>query len=452
MGAVGSKEKLSQIVVVYGCNCKDFNWKDDDDRNVYHAGGTIINCGSKKYVITTRSRLIGCNNLVMYHSYFNENNAILRNDLYVIFQSMEYNIIILATIGKTELDLSVSEIISGEYNNTMIADSYDILNKKLVIPTPRSHYYTTIMDLDLEAKAVKYRVDIYDAKFGKAFVFDQTFLPANYLYEFKIDKNNKTPLFGIYGAVIYNKKLNLIGMVTEVNNNILYVLPTKVLHKVVYDFINYYDNPGNYHGPRMLPFNFRISKKLDIKILKIDSAYNKKIMLKENDKILSINGKEVLVVKKNKNYDFEIPNIPYVMPSFPLTSQPYYFPKSVFPYLNINGIIIVELTHELIDMIVMHDIKLKNNLVADYLESKMNTYCRYLIIIDCLNIGLAKEYNLPQWELDKKQNIICPTIKTINQKLVSTLDDVQNNILQIADGKYNLQIGLPDGSTNEINI
>ena len=58
MGALGSKEKLGQIGVIYGYNHNDFCWKSIDNRKVYCTTGLIINYNGLKYVITTRSKLI----------------------------------------------------------------------------------------------------------------------------------------------------------------------------------------------------------------------------------------------------------------------------------------------------------------------------------------------------------------------------------------------------------
>ena len=115
MGVIGSKEKLGQIAVIYGYSPNDFSWLQIDNRAIYQTSGLIITLNNKQYVLTTRSRLISCQNIIMYYCHFNDSEPIFRNNLQIIFQSIEYNIIILGTKGKNKLDFESSELISGDY-------------------------------------------------------------------------------------------------------------------------------------------------------------------------------------------------------------------------------------------------------------------------------------------------------------------------------------------------
>jgi hypothetical protein len=489
MGTIGSKEKLSQIVVVYGYNHKDFPWRTTIERNIYHTSGLIISCGEKKYLLTRRNGLAGCNNIVMHYSHFNDNETVFRNNLSIIFQSMEYNIMILGTVGKNELDLSASEIVTGTLDNKSICDSYDILNKKISVPTTRSRYYTAILDTNLEKETLHMNVDVYVAKFRKGFIHDKTYLPKNYMYKFQILQRNNAEIFGIYGAAVFNKKLELIGIITETSKNMAFVLPTKMLQKIVTDFIGNLENTKKYMGPRALPFDYKVSKKIGVKIMNIHETHDKK-NIKENDIICSINGKEIIIIdtidkkmsfaalyensyqteipldiylrlnlkqdvltkmtikRLDKIHEVEILNVPSLLSPFAYTAQPYYFPGDLLPYMNANGVIVVELTHELIHIIHSQNIKIKNNILEMYFQDKLVDFNKYFIIIDCLNTDLTKKYDLPQWNInDKKYTIYCPTVKKINQKNISSLDDIHY------DGtKCTIETIMFDGTCKEIEI
>lgn len=469
MGAIGSKEKLSQIVVIYGHNYQCFPWKNQTDRDIYHASGLIISVADKKYILTTRTNLIACKNLVMYHSYFNDAETILRNNLSIIFQSIEYNIMLLVTNGKTELDLNCSEVISGEIAENSICNSHDILNIGMNKPTTRSQYYMAIVDINLKNDAIQQNVEIYNAKFLKDIIYDKTFLPANYFYKYKLFTKDDDTIYGVYGAAIFNKKLKLMGIVTHQENGMIYVLPVKMIQKIVRDFVTFKQDPKTYIPFRRLPIDYKISNKTSQ--FKITNVYDHdKKLFKENDKIISIDGNPIkfletakkklntipiihdielnveipldvylnLNLKANTNskiiidnkdggiQEISVNNIPYVPNPFKFTAQPYFYPGNIIPYVNFRELIIVELTHELIHILFMHNIKIKNHIVDAYFADKKMDYGKYFLILDCLDQTLSQKLDLPYISFQKKLTINCPTIISVNEKNFDNLDDFKN--------------------------
>ena len=295
MGILGSKDKLSQIVILYGYNSNDFPWRDTKDKNIYHTTGLIIEYDSKKYVVTIRSNLISCKNIVMYHSYFNDSESILKNNLSILFQSIEYNIIILGTIGKNMLDLSKSKIINEKNLSNFICQSYDICNNNFVIPKKKIEYYTIRMDIDLKPTIINYKTQIYNIFFIESFIFDETFLPKNFMYKFTVDEN-KIKLNGMCGSIIFNKKHELIGIITRIKNKILYVLPTKMLNKITTDFCKNLSNPTNYTGLLSFSFPYTINSGIIITENYYLNTIAGKFLIKSNDNIISIGGNDIIIL------------------------------------------------------------------------------------------------------------------------------------------------------------
>ena len=471
MGTIGSKEDLGQIVVIYGYNPNDFGWRQNDDRMIYHTSGLIICCSGKKYIMTTRTRLISCKNIVMYHCYFRGTEPVMRNNLRILFQSIDYNIIILGTIGTNELDLTKSEIISSDCEQKYICPFNDIDKNDFIIPTKKSNYYTIRMDMDLDSDTINFPVHIYAVKYIQPIIYDKTFVPRNYIYNFII-KNNNCDLVGICGAIIFNKKHQLIGMISRTEKKNLFVLPTKVLVKIVKDFSQNLDEPDKYTGPLILPFNYKLSKNNDVIIASdclVETTNGDTKILKKYDKLISINGNYIFVRDKNAvvfddHYKENVPLDIYIKlnisnhtlinlvltrkkifmnvilhgirardPIISLTNQPYFYPSTSIPYKMIGSLIIVELTHELFDITMLNKIILKNNTIDDFFENSLDKIDKRLIIIDCLDSQMTKKYNLPQILTNKKQTIICPTVLMVNGKNVYILNDLEdsNEIISI---------------------
>lgn len=483
MGALGSKEKLGQIGVIYGYNSNDFAWKNVDNRKIYCTSGLIISHNGFRYVITTRSKLISCKNIVMYHRYFRESDPIMRNDLRILFQSIEYNIIILVTHGDNKFDPLRSDIISGDYHPKLMCPSYTIPINKFIVPTKRSHYYTVKTDMDLVSDTINYDVHIYDAKFIKSVVYNKSYLFDNYMHEYQVitpKTTNEPNLLGICGATIFNKKMQLMGIVSMSEMNKLWIIPTKILSKVVYDFLNVMDNAQAYTGTLSLPFLYKIhgtSVKL-ISDCTMDIENQETILLKKNDILLKINNKPivcqqkqafvfdddfkdnipidiylrihcrilvpVIIEIKRRSYIFQCAVLPsQIKQLLCFTNQPILYPGPVIPFVNISGIIIAQITHELLDITISNDIILYNENIINFMDGTDNQFNHLLMIIDCLDNTLAEKYNLPQMKLinspngkkRKAQKINCPIITKINDTELFTLHQLQTVCSNVPDFK-----------------
>lgn len=476
MGIFGSKEKLGQIAVIYGYNQHELAWKDIDTRSIYHTSGIIVNYNEKKFIITTRSRLISCQNIVMYHCYFNDEEPIMKNNLEILFQSIEYNIIILGTKGHNELILSASENLYGSNINNDICPSIDINKLKYIKPSKRTVYHTIIMNIDLESRTIKYNTDIYDVKYQESIIYDRSYIPDNFMYQFKIDSVDAN-LIGICGSPIFNRNHELVGIITKTENKNLYVLPTKALNKIIRDFNMFYNCPMDYLGPLTIPFTYDIIKNIALiedtcNILTIDGITT----LNTNDKIISIGLHDMIIkddmikiydpdykeyipleIYLNINLEHNIPinlsvmrkkkilNINVIGTKMDnillLTDESYYHPKFLIPYINYNDLIIVQLTQELIDVMTYHKAILRNKIIDDFMENS-NLQKNCLLILDCLNDNLSKKHILTKLTLKERQVIACPYIISINGDDVKTLAKLESilsktNKIKIAIQYYN---------------
>lgn len=470
------KQKIEdQLCVIYGYHSNYFSWQDNTDRTVYHTTGLIFEIENNYYVLTTRSHLISCKNIIMYHRYLRDNEIILRNDLRILFQSIEYNIIILVSENKNSFDPLESEIISGDYDKLAICPSYIFPTDSQGVPTKRSKYSAIKTNMDLTSDTLKYEIDSLNVKYLLPFMESETFLPAVFLYKYRID--DTSDMLGIIGSVIVNKKNQLIGIVSKSISNNLFVLPTILLSKIVFDFANNLSNPDAYEGLCSLNICFDINNqsKIEISENNIVKKENDTFILKKNDIINKIDGKNpyinndiVLVYDSKlgenipidiyfqlnsangKEISLEIDRFGTIInlnivgsinrKELSLTNIPYFNPDLPIPFINLGGIIIVEFTHELLDIMFSNKIYISNKLIDNFiheglLDNELEQINNMLLIIDCLDNNLAKKYNLPQLKSNNSHNVV-PFVTKINDYSVSSLCDIENIISDISNNFF----------------
>lgn len=484
MGIPGSKEDLEQLVAIYGYNTREFGWKDIDHRSMSYASGIIITCNDKKYILTTRDRLIYCQDIVMYHSCYRKEEPIFRHNMDIIFQSIEHNIAILVTKGCLELDLTKGEMVNNEINPKTLTNGYPILNDYYPLPTKKSNLYVVKSEIDFEPDII-FKTQIYDVQFMKSIVDEYKYLPRTLMYLFSINLKENQDYSRLNGSVIINKKHRVIGLVSRSDSRYLYVIPMKIVKKIINDFIYFENQIETYSYPITLPFGYYVRDHDALIHQKyIINTVNGKKHLKANDKLVSISNCDILIKRNDIHiYDRELKmaipfdiylNINYRMgdqvdmviernekkinmaiytiassmiPKISIHDK--YFPSYSTPYVNINGIIIVELTHELMELMAIKKIVLQNYLMDNWMHGELDDK-NMLIIIDCLNIELALEYKLPRISSHKKQKIKAPLIFDINGITVSTLADV----LKYHDCSHHLQIkfGLQKDAPYLINL
>lgn len=482
MGASNSREALGQLVTIYGFNEHNFPWRLKNGKTFYRTNGLIFNIGASKYVVTVRSGLVGCGDLVMYYADFKGEGQIMRNELHILFQCIDYDIIILGTINHNELRLDESDNISdgtfddisGGISNNYVIPSYDIRKNKYIVPSRRANYLTVVMDMDMDSKVINYCADIYDVRYIGDMVVEEKYLPRNYIYKFEIDEMkervmgfNPDTVTGVCGSFIINGKRQLIGLITQVNKKELTVLPKKTLFKIIKDFEMYRTISDKYNGPPKLPFALKASKGS----AKVICLHNQETVLKKNDHLISISDSKIIVcdneimvhdedLKKNIPIDifFKIncgnnpTKVSFIRGKeefsghisscdsvcqcsnidIPLSKQPYFHPRETIPYIIVKSFVVVQLTHEFLDIIFRNLIIPKNYLIKKYMNGKLAKIEKILLIIDCLDDEFADRYELPLINggfIGQEEQIVdFYVLDKINNVKVSTFEDV-NKIL-----------------------
>ncbi|MEM3062207.1 MAG: hypothetical protein QW303_01485 [Nitrososphaerota archaeon] len=461
MDVLGSKRFLSDVVVIHGHHPNVYAWRNAEDDYIYPTSGLIVECCGNRYVVTTRSKIIDCDDIIMFHNYFNKEATITKQKLHILFQSIEYDLVVLGTRCMMKLDFGASKLINGKY----IPDKkfgYNIMENDLfIVPTRKSKY--RIIKMKMDQKNRHYKVDICNAKFVGSIIYNEKYTPDDYIYMFEVPDMNK--LNGFCGSIVTNSKNKLVGLVLGVKEKRLYVKPTKTIRKALSDFVKFLDRQDKYCGIVDLPFRFGIAKKSEVRI--IDVGEKNGMQVKPGDLVHSIDGKPIFVRKGNififdEVYKFNLPldvylhqnfdqeceikvgimrgdrnfrvttkGVPHQSTSVPLTFRPYYFPKPGISHIIISGLVIVELTHELIHIMLSNNIEITNSLIKKFFSNKLEDFGNYLLIIDCLDENLIKKYGFPKFDPNLNGQLInCPQILSINKKKVGTIREASNVLLK----------------------
>ncbi|BCS83193.1 hypothetical protein QLL95_gp0930 [Cotonvirus japonicus] len=413
---------INNIVVIYGYNYNDLSWRNMDNRSLYKTTGLILEYDNKKYIVTTREKIISCDTILAYHL-IKKNNTITKTILHILFQSIEFNLIILGTVGFDSFDTESSTIISGSGSNKF--KNQDINTIKHIIPTKRSQYNVIKIDIDLHDDIIKSNVHIFDVKYVKSCIYDKTFLPRRYVYKFKL-QSSSNKLVGIVGSSIFTKKNKIIGIVFFAKKNNLYVIPLSIIKINFEDFINNSSNTDNYKGFPIFPYEHDIHKYMILKNINPQSNKQKKlqnITPKNGDIVLAINGNNIIIENNDAciyddNYKKYIPfdiffmiNIRNTdtfdllirrkMKTFLVTSKinhsgnllltdlQYFYPKIFLPFKIIKNFVVAKLTHELLNTFAMNKIPFNDSLI-NLLTDKQQK----LLIVDYLDHKFIDKFKI----------------------------------------------------------
>ena len=273
MGGIGSKEKINQLVTIYGYRYRDVPWLELDSRKVYQANGLIITHEGRTYLLTTRSFLIGCEILTAYYCvYYQNKEFIFKNDLEIFFQSVDFNLVLMVSKDKNVFDFYSGQLLTNlapfpntnnwknfEFNSCPILD--DILN----IPTKKNTYYLIKMNLDLQSETLNFMMDFRDVRYMENTIINESYLPTNLFHRFTIDEKKNSPILnGITGTAIFNKKHKLIGIVGKVINSSgeMLIITSRVIKKFLIDFFSYVNKPNMYIGLCHLPITYKVSNEM----------------------------------------------------------------------------------------------------------------------------------------------------------------------------------------------
>lgn len=157
---------------------------------------------------------------------------------------------------------------------------------------------------------------------------------------------------------------------------------------------------------------------------------------------------------ETSKYNVDVFGIPYDNYEFPLTKQPSYHPTNVIPHCIIQGIVIVEFTHELLNIFALHNLEITNSIVNKFMSGKIIT-TQYLFIVDCIDDNLLKK-GLPSMSKIKddgrKHVHKCPIIFTINKSTVSSLEEINKLLDNVSDSKIEIEFGMSQNNATKIIV
>jgi len=427
-------------MLIYGYNYNDFHWLDNDKGIFCQKIGTIIkdSKSKKEYVLTTRSSLMSCKDIMGYYCVNGKN--VYRQNLTIIFQHIGYDMIILGS-NKGYFDHNMSELVSSDqYRLTKKNYSYDILNmKKYESPSKKEKYYIDTIYMEITDTTVNFDYHKIPMEYVNDDINNNKYLPS-YQFNFKHEKINQVePLMG---NLIYDIKGSIIGMIHNIEDTIN-VTPIKYINNVLTKMFQNIGSKNQYFGINKFPLelyydgmNVVVSKNTNIKIvngsknIKIgdgvisidDKKVNDKLMIEDNylkhevmiDHYANLNNQMKIIVNRDGN-NIELNIVGDMNENMLMVSDhPNYYGKQhdkniinkcAIPYIIKNGLIIVRLTKESIDLIGNNGINISEK------HKKINR----LIILGCDNEELTKKHNFGYF--------YCGTIKKFN-----SLSDLVGNI------------------------
>lgn len=453
-------------VIIYGYEYNDIDW-DNTGKEIYMStSGMIIKDPktNRKYIITSRSDLMSCKKIMIHYCmYHKQCECIYRQDMQILFQCAEYDIVILGS-DNGYFDHSKSELVSTTYGK-IFDDVRDVSHYEIEtpcdIPKKNKKNFFNIIDMEITDDDINYDMHIYETKYVKTDIFQHKYLPSIIIYVFQINEK----LNDILGTMVYNASSKVIGMIYHSEQYVLHVLPIKYINNIIEMFFQNIDQPDQYFGLLTIPINCVLEKSNIVSNALCNmQTKNGNINIKKGDIILSINNKtinkkmmiyddtfnmnipilnyielnikkdiamHIKIIRNNKKQEIEILGKPMYQTNN-ITDQPYYnkenkcnYFKGLIPYINLNGMIIVRCTHELLKISNTNNMKIPSTV-------KINQ----ILLISCINEKIAKEYNFGCF-----YNGI---VQKINDIKVNSLSDIYNIEC------VNLQVKTASGNINII--
>jgi len=479
--------KFQNIVAIYGTKLNDFRWapdgassppkvgssgptriEDSTKQNlIYHTTGLLIRHNHKTYVVTTRSKIISCQNIVMFCNCCADEQQVMNCRLHVLFQMIEYDLVIMEPI--------LTERVSNEnFPLGLTINEYTVLSEilKSKCVAIRINIRAEIGEPDKIQDLVDYQIHIHPISYLTTANDYATYLPPILKYQFTFDDEHdphiaNTKLNGIIGSVVFDDNSNLIGIIHKIHSETIFVIPSHYLQRAVSNFTMFLTKPNEFFGPLTLPLDLKVVGN-DVLInssLKINTSDGTKL-LKKNDKLLKLNDNlispqltvwsehletelpldiylrtelkyqtmgKLLIDRNGKQIIMNFVGVPAQKFIFPLTAQPYFGPESGVLHINIRGLIVTLFTHELIDILISYGKSPSNQVIDSFFVNGISTHKHYLLVIDCINDNLTESYQLPVLK-SKSKGLGIPIVKKVNSRKVKTLADIE--MIRQSDQEY----------------
>ena len=256
------------IVTVSGYDNNPFPWitdkKNNMSENCMEITGIIVRdeTTNKLYVLTLRKSIIGYQKFAVF--YRNDTN-IFTGELHILFQSIEYNVIVFGTVGSTFFDYAVTVNINDSLDIPYEPKSYNF-GSKLHLLKPLKKYTAIMNHLNLQSDTeIDYQVHLHNLSYLNSKPNDQTYVPALYTHIFKIknkeeydistpdslnlpdspDSSNSSNILNVgtpnlFGAFVITSKQMIVGVINSENDNMLWVEPFKYMENGFCMFLKYH--------------------------------------------------------------------------------------------------------------------------------------------------------------------------------------------------------------------
>jgi hypothetical protein len=479
--------KLEHIVSIYGYSYEPFTWNvgekktlekkpDKKTESCFQTTGLFVGCGDKKYILSSRKPLIGYRqHMVVYRC----GRSIWTSKLRMLYQMIEYNVIVFGTHpgseqehdsalartdGMTCFDHAKSNVITSD----LISDSSGLENQpislyefplKPPILKPPKKYQIVRNEHQIDTQ-FNFQVHLYPVTYIESKPNDQTYVPFNYVHLFKIKCEEE--IRDLIGSFIITKKRYIIGVVSEVKGDVIYVDPMRYLENGFKIWSKYGPNEKISHGAISDIFGNDPHLELCTRATRVSTQTTTKL-IKKDDVLLEINGLKIsidqanlviydvnlnqliplsiycklyplclspmnVVLKRGQNNIFiTVTSIPDLKESdIQLSLMDHFYPTHLIPYINLNGLILTQLSHELIDILYSFYPTLKNELIEKVINDQPLDGISEVVVIDCVNVDLMDSSIFPLLSQKKRKTLEIPIVTKINGTQVQTLTDVVN--------------------------
>ena len=466
---MANRKSAQTIIENMGTLCcgsqNDYGWKKTKESEAcLYSTAIVVRHENKRYVISPRNLTGSCETIAFHYNNFEKNKYVMYfSMLEILFSYSELNLAILVSRGCDEYIPEKSKKLPGFRNCGKISFHSGLkYTENLFVPKERMTYKAIVYNTDFNKRREGSAIYNVNVQFNGIVEFNRMFFPAIQMYNFSV-RSNKKDFTGIVGSPIVDNQNNICGFVTVVDeNNDLYVEPVEHIIKMLDDYKRCSKNPDKYNGSSVIPFEYAVENdSCVVTCMKlVDTPNGTRKMFKKGDVIVKIDEEMVNVIDgkaylRDKVFDndvsidmyvrancTDVTNVvverkgrilemticlPGVNEKNDITCVPYLHPTVPIPYVNISGIIVTQLTKELLYMFEINDIDVGNELIDKYYDEKNVDISGTLVIIDVINKRISNRYKMLPTIKDKdEQELHLPILKSINGKPINNLIDMPN--------------------------
>lgn len=459
---------LDKLVIIKGYDCTEFGWlKNHRDKSVQTVG-IPLKLDDQIVYVSILEGLINCHDIYAFCGCRQTDGSLWRMELKIVYQFAAINLVILMPRYNDSCWVPVTPV---KHTTTPVKiTANDLFYLKCEIKQ-----MVTAHNLELQqyGSNVKLIVETYDMTYVGPVIKPVSYLPENYYLTFSthsLDENK------IYGCPVFDQKQNLIGIVTHTehrgNSSLTYVLPSTMINCMLEDFFSTSQTSRDHSKNNfvtlsvstkqvvVLPIRNKILDTFDDTVMAIDDkdvrfldefpciyddTYDDYVPINVYAylKCRTVNptSMKITLSNRSKKTDIHLRDLPQHCDIFHLnrdtglldvSNRSMILPVTHLPYVKLSHLIIMQLTHEFLDIMAQNCVNLNNDIINGYLIGEASDLGQYLIIVDCDdNDAFAYKYDLPQ--LSKMiNNSECremqfPLLLRVNDLAVDKLSDLDSS-------------------------